>query len=147
VGGWQANAIGVLQSGLPFTVTTTGSPTNTGAGSRANLVSGVQPYPFNQTISEWFNPNAFTIPSAYNWGNAGRNLLRGPREINFDFTAQKNIPISEHKTLLFRAEFFNVFNHPQFTIPASTIGSGGVGSISSTSHPARQIQFALKFAF
>lgn len=147
VGGWQTNAIAVLQSGLPFTVTTTGSPTNTGAGSRANLVSGAQPYPSNQTINQWFNTSAFGIPPPYTWGTSGRNLLVGPREANFDFTAQKNIPISERKTLLFRAEFFNVFNHPQFAIPASTIGSAGVGSITSTSHPARQIQFALKFAF
>ncbi len=146
-GGWQINAIAVIQSGLPFTVTTTGSPTNTGAGSRADVVYGAPLYPSNQSISEWFNPQAFSIPTGYRWGNSGRNILVGPHETNFDFTAQKNIPITESKTLLFRAEFFNVFNHPQFAIPASTIGSGGVGSISATSHPARQIQFALKFAF
>jgi hypothetical protein len=49
--------------------------------------------------------------------------------------------------LIFRAEFFKAFNHPQFTLPASTIGSTGVATISATARPSRQIQFALKFAF
>ena len=146
-GGWQINAIAVVQTGLPFTVTTTGSPTNTGAGSRANVVPGIDSVPANQSINSWFNPAAFAFPSAYNWGDVGRNTLRGPDEVNFDFTAEKKFPIAENKNLLFRAEFFNLFNHPQFAIPASTIGSAGVGTITSTSHPARQIQFALKFLF
>ena len=147
IGGWQLNGIAVIQTGLPYTVTTTGSPTNTGAGSRANIVPGAADYPTNQSINEWFNPAAFAFPTPYNWGNAGRNLLRGPREVNFDFTLEKRIPIVENKNLLFRAEFFNIFNHPEFAIPASTIGSAGVGTITSTAHPSRQIQLALKFTF
>ncbi len=146
-GGWQLNSIAVLQTGLPFTITTTGSPTNTGAGSRANVVPGITSAPANQSINSWFNPAAFSFPTAYNWGNLGRNTLRGPDEVNVDFTVEKKFPIVENKLLLFRAEFFNIFNHPQFAIPASTIGSAGVGTITSTSHPARQIQFVLKFRF
>jgi hypothetical protein len=53
----------------------------------------------------------------------------------------------EKADLQFRAEFFNVLNHSQFSIPASTIGSTGVATITSTSHPARQIQFVLKLNF
>jgi hypothetical protein len=53
----------------------------------------------------------------------------------------------EKADLQFRAEFFNVLNHSQFSIPASTIGSTGVATITSTSHPARQIQFVLKLSF
>ncbi len=146
-GGWQINGIAVLQTGLPFTVTTTGSPTNTGAAGRADVVPAVSAAPANQSISSWFNPAVFAFPTAYNWGDAGRNTLRGPDEVNFDFTAEKKFPIMETKNLLFRAEFFNLLNHPQFAIPASTIGSAGVGTITSTSHPARQIQFALKLVF
>ncbi len=147
VGGWQLNGIAVIQTGLPFTVTTTGSPTNTGAGSRASVVPAAADYPASQSISEWFNPAAFSIPTPYNWGNAGRNILTGPREVNLDFTLEKRIPIVENKSLMFRAEFFNILNHPEFAIPASTIGSAGVGTISSTAHPSRQIQLALRFAF
>jgi tRNA(Arg) A34 adenosine deaminase TadA len=47
--------------------------------------------------------------------------------------------ITEGEDLTFRGEFFNIFNHPQFAIPASTIGSAGVGTITSMSHPSRQI--------
>jgi hypothetical protein len=102
--------------------------------------------PAHQSIAQWFNPAAFTIPTNYNWGNAARNSLVGPDNINLDLTAAKRIPL-EKANLQFRAEFFNVLNHSQFSIPASTIGSAGVGTITSTSHPARQIQFVLKLNF
>ena len=141
------NAISVLQSGYPFTVTVTGSPTNTGAADRANLVAGVSTKPASQSITNWFNLAAFSIPTAYNWGTAGRNILRGPDTVNLDATAEKRIPIRESREVDFRAEFFNVLNHPQFTLPATVIGSAGVGTITATARPARQIQFALKILF
>jgi hypothetical protein len=70
---------------------------------------------------------------AYNWGNSGRNILRGPDEINLDSSAEKKFPITEGATLLFRVEFFNMFNHPQFQIPAT--------------NTARQMQFTLRLSF
>ena len=116
------------QSGLPFTVTTSGTATNTGASaSRANVVPGAAQYPANKSVSQWFNPAAFSVPTAYNWGNSGRNILRGPDEINLDSSAEKKFPITEGTNLLFRFEMFNMFNHPQFTIPASVIAQGGRG--------------------
>jgi Carboxypeptidase regulatory-like domain len=145
--GWQVNGISVIQTGYPFTVTVTGSPTNTGATDRANIVPGVSLYPANQSINQWFNPAAFSIPTAYNWGNSGRNILRGPATVNFDFTMAKRIAIRESKELNFRAEFFNIFNHPQFTLPASTVGSAGLGTITATARPARQIQLVLRLLF
>ena len=66
---------------------------------------------------------------------------------DFDFTAEKKFLFTETRQLWFRAEFFNAFNHPQFLVPASTIGANGVGTISATARPARQIQFALKLLF
>jgi hypothetical protein len=146
VSGWQVNGISAIQSGYPFTVSTTGSPTNTGAAGRADVVPGANPIPAHPTVQEWFNPAAFSVPTAYNWGDAARNSLRGPRNVNVDLTAAKQIRFAE-KELQFRAEFFNAFNHSQFAIPASTIGSAGVGTITSTTHPARQIQFVLKLNF
>jgi len=147
IGGWQLDAISVFQSGQPFTVTTSSSPTNTGAAGRANVVPGVPLYPSSQGPSLWFNPAAFTTPLPYNWGNAGRNILRGPGAANFDLTAEKKFLFAEARQLWFRAEFFNAFNHPQFLLPASTIGATGVGTISATARPSRQIQFALKLLF
>ncbi len=148
LGGWQVNGIFTGQSGLPFTVTTSGTATNTGASSsRANVVAGAARYPANKTVSQWFNPAAFAVPTAYNWGNSRRNILRGPDEINFDSSAEKKFPITERTNLLFRFEMFNMFNHPQFQIPAAVIATGGVGSITSTSNTARQLQLALRLTF
>jgi Carboxypeptidase regulatory-like domain len=147
VGGWQVSAIAVLQSGQPFTVTTASAPTNTGTSGRADVIPSVPLYPANQSPGLWFNPLAFTTPQPYNWGNSGRNILRGPRATNFDFTAGKKLLFTESRQLWFRAEFFNIVNHPQFALPASTIGSTGVGTISATARPSRQIQLGLKLLF
>jgi Carboxypeptidase regulatory-like domain len=147
VGAWDLAGIAVLQSGLPFTVTGAGSPTNTGLGGRADIVPGVDPELEERTVDRWFNTSAFVIPTAFNWGNAGRNTLTGPPAYNFDFTLVKKFVFSEERQLLFRTEFFNAFNHPQFTLPSSTIGATGVGTVSATARPSRQIQFALKLVF
>ncbi len=148
LGGWQINGIFVGQSGLPFTVTTSGTPTNTGASAgRADVVSGAARYPTTKTVKQWFNPAAFSVPTAYNWGNSKRNILRGPDEINLDGSAEKRIPIKEGTDLLFRFEAFNMLNHAQFQIPAAVIAVGGVGSITSTSNTARQLQGTLRLTF
>jgi len=149
VEGWEFAGITVLQSGLPFTVLGAGSPTNTGAGTRADVVPGADPRPASRTINAWFNTAAFSIPSAarFAWGNAGRNILTSPSVYNFDLTIIKKFPIREGQHLVFRAEFFNALNTPQFALPAATIGATGVGTISATLRASRQIQFALKYAF
>jgi len=144
---WELAGIAVMQGGLPFTVTATGSPSNTGNGTRADVVPGVDPKLENRTIDRWFNTAAFSIPTPFNWGNVGRNTLTGPPIYNFDLTATRKFPFGEGRFVMFRAEFFNAFNTPQFTLPASTIGNTGVATISSTARAARQIQLALKVAF
>jgi len=146
-GGWEVGALSVLQAGLPFTVTVPGSPSNTGAGSRANPVPGVNPIPANRRISFWFDPAAFAIPPAFTWGTLGRNTLRAPALYNFDYSVAKKFAFSEHRQLEFRTEFFNGLNHPQFGLPAATAGVGGAGSITSTQRSNRQIQFALRLTF
>jgi hypothetical protein len=148
LGGWQINGIFVGQSGLPFTVTTSGTPTNTGASAgRADVVPGVAQYPTTKTVKQWFNPAAFSVPTAYNWGNSKRNILRGPDEINLDASAEKKFPVKEGTDLLFRFEAFNMLNHAQFQIPAAVIAVGGVGSITSTSNTARQLQGTIRLTF
>jgi hypothetical protein len=77
----------------------------------------------------------------------GRNTMRGPGIWNLDLSAAKKFNFSETRRLEFRAEFFNSLNHPQFGLPGSTIGVGGVGTITSTQRANRQIQFALRYAF
>jgi hypothetical protein len=149
VGGWELDSILAVQTGLPFTV---GAPsaTNNGTTSRADIVPGATNYPGAQTLQQWFNPGAFSIPVAkcYCYGNSGRDILTGPRAVNLDLTAARRFRITESVNLAFRAEFFNSLNHSQFAIPSNTaIGSNGVGSITSTARPSRQIQLALRLVF
>lgn len=147
LGNWEVGGVAVMQSGLPFTATVPGSPSNTGAGSRANPVPGVSTEVANQSVTGWFNTAAFATPAAFTWGTLGRNTLRGPAIYNFDMSASKKFKWGESKELGFRAEFFNAFNTPQFALPAATIGAAGAGTITGTQRSARQIQFALRFAF
>jgi hypothetical protein len=98
-------------------------------------------------------------------GNVGRNCLRGPRQVNLDFSIAKLFPLAESRSFEFRAEFFNLFNHPNFANPISNLNAlfassgsidpatgqvlnaGNFGRIISTSTNPRIIQFALKFNF
>jgi hypothetical protein len=85
------------------------------------------------------------------WGNAPVGIITGPGQWNWDMSLQKNTKITEWGTLQFRAEFYNIWNHPQFSNPISTAYSGTPGStfgqIQSTSVEPRIIQFGLKFLF
>ena len=92
----------VYKTGLKLTVTANGSQTNTGDGGRANVVPGVDEYPAEKTINRWFNPAAFSVPTAFNWGNVGRNTLRVPSVTNFDLTASNKFVITECTDLNFR---------------------------------------------
>jgi hypothetical protein len=93
-------------------------------------------------------------------GNVGRNVLRGPRQTNVDFSVIKRFPLGEAKSLEFRAEFFNVFNQVNLDNPNGNLNSASVnpstgqilnpgdfGRINSTSNNPRLIQLALKFNF
>jgi hypothetical protein len=144
---WEIGAIAVMQSGLPYTVTVPGSPSNTGAPSRANPVAGVSANPAQQSLSQWFNPAAFATPPAFTWGTLGRNSLNGPALYNLDTVLSRKFKLGEHRELAFRWEMFNAPNHPQFGLPASTVGVGGAGTITSTARSNRQMQFALRLAF
>ena len=82
----------------------------------------------------------------FTYGTLSRNALRGPGINNFDLSLTKRTQITESKSLEFRAEFFNAFNHAQFLNPANTGDTGTFGQISTTRQP-RLIQFGLKFYY
>ncbi len=144
LGGWQTNGILTAQSGLPFSAVLQTSTTNTGTGSRPD-VAGTPVYP--HTLQHWFDPSAFSTPAPYTYGNAGRNTLVGPGRVNWDMSLFKNFVIHEQMRVEFRAEAFNVFNHPQFGLPNASIGNAQVGSITSTVGNPRQLQMGLRFQF
>lgn len=154
--GWQINAIATANSGTPFTVYDTAnvalqatSPPISGyAASRPDLVSDPNAGP--HTIQAWVSRSAFRrlTPGveAGKFGNAGRNIARGPGFANVDLSLLKNFPVRESMRLQFRAEAFNVANHPNFGLPISDLASPNFGRILSAS-PARLIQIALKLIF
>ncbi len=116
----------------------------------------------SQSVSQWYNPACYVSPSSlavgpgYGFGDSGIGNLRSMRWINVDFALAKDIPITETKTLQFRAEGFNVFNHMVLGIPGNSIapsfsnGSisyGSAGVISSIANTPRELQLAVKFLF
>ncbi|MBV9680032.1 MAG: TonB-dependent receptor, partial [Acidobacteriaceae bacterium] len=143
-GGWQFAGIVTFQSGFPFSPTQSVDPSNTGYDYRPNVVGN--PIPAQQTIQQWFNPLAFAVPIAYTFGNAGRNILRGPGLQNWDLSLLKNFYFTERTYLEFRFEAFNAFNHPHFFNPDSNIQSPTAGKITSASDP-RILQLAMKIYF
>ena len=156
-GGWQINGITVLRGGLPVNPSCGCDSAGIGNfGTRPDLVPGEPLTPANKDIpNNQFNIAAFTVPETGRFGNAGRNILRGPAALNWDFSLFKNFRVREGQTLQFRAEMFNMFNTPQFRNPGANLaGPASFGrSFSTHSTPYtgfgsnRQIQFALRYSF
>jgi hypothetical protein len=128
LGGWQISGITTAQSGEPTTIINGGYYDNAGvgnsvgSGSYADLVGdphGPKPT-FNQVPGIvygplLYNPGAYSQPTGLTFGDSGRNSLAGPGRLNFDMGLFKRFKVTESKALEFRAEAFNVFNHPQWT--------------------------------
>jgi hypothetical protein len=154
-GGWQFGGIMLLRGGLPLTVTQTQGVLSTGTGNRPNRVCDGKLD--NPTIDKWFDLSCFT-PTTENtatYGDAGRNIIRGPGSFNIDASLIKNTKIGRFATE-FRLEAFNVLNHPQFANPNTTIGNAAAGVISAMlSNPScsvcgtveRNIQLGFKVRF
>ena len=152
LGGWQINGITTAQNGMPFTPTISTDVINSGPGGALRpdrLASGQ--LASGQTIRHWFDVSAFAVPGTlgtapYQFGNSGRNILRGPDLVDFDFSVFKTYSITERVKLAFRSEFFNIFNHPNFNLPNAAIDTPQAGIITGVRAP-RQIQFGLKLTF
>lgn len=155
LGGWQLNGISTLQGGRPFTVFATPNVSNTGGCCfRADALRDPHLSRSQRSVSRWFDTEAFALPQPFTFGNAGRNSVFGPGQVNFDISFFKNFYLNPDATgnfrpneVQFRMEFFNIFNTPQFQAPNSTFGTPQFGTISNLVYIARQIQFALKFRF
>jgi hypothetical protein len=124
------------------------SNTDGDAEERPNRVLGVPLYPSNQNANLWFNPAAFTATAFGTYGNSGRNIIYASPQVNFDTSLFKDFAIKEAAKLQFRAEVFNMLNHPNFRANSLNIyfDSPGAGQFTAA-QPARQLQFALKMIF
>lgn len=151
-GKWQFNGITTLQSGMPFGLTLSTDAANTSSQGtlRPNIVGKPVWNCGAGHLKACIDPSAFAVPALYSYGNAGRNILRGPHMFDTDLSVFKNFPIRERLKLTIRAEAFNVLNNPEFSNPNSSntnIQSPSFGSITSTSVSARQMQFGAKLSF
>jgi hypothetical protein len=144
-GGWQLNAIGSWQTGLPFTVGNGAARSNTGGTDRPNQVG--DPQLDDPTIQQWFNVQAFAAQPINTAGNTGRNTLHGPQQRRLDLSLFKTVGLRGPVRLQLRAEAYNVTNTPSFANPNANFGTAGFGSISSTVLIPRQMQFAVKVLF
>jgi hypothetical protein len=149
LGGWQVSGITTFQTGSPLTVLDSSDPSLDGdATDRPDLVGDPNQGPHR--VERFFNTAAFRpVPfGSGRYGNAGRNIVTGPGFNNFDFSLIKEIKLSETRYFQFRAEFFDLFNHPNFDLPVNDITSPNFGQIQNTKpNSERQIQFGLKFYF
>jgi hypothetical protein len=157
-GGWQVSGLLSYSSGQPLNVTNginqEWTPQN--QPERPNYIPGC-----NWRVglpTEWYNPACFSLPPVGIIGNLGRYALYGPGSVTQDFSVMKDTKITEKVNLQFRAEFFNIFNHPNFSLPTftnfvsgATPGTGAInpsaGIITTTVNSSRQIQFGLKMIF
>lgn len=151
LGGWQVSGIVQVQSGLPFTVFDDSDPSFDGETSdRPNLVGECNPSDFARTIDSDFNTSAFerVLPGSGLFGTAGRNACRARGTENVDLSVLKTFELNERFELQFRAEVFNLFNHPNFAPPVNNINSPDFGRILNTVRTnERQMQFGLKLEF
>jgi len=170
-GNWQLTTTALARTGFPVNVVLPSSytaPDGVSGTERPDLVPGFSlTPPGGRTISQWINPAAFALPAG-EFGTAPRNLVRGPGTWQIDLGASKDIPLREKWALEFRAEFYNVFNHPQLGQPQATCNlsssnptgcATGFGSIITTvntsvspmtpvgSGTPREVQFALRLQF
>jgi Carboxypeptidase regulatory-like domain/TonB dependent receptor len=172
--GWQVSAVVNVHSGLPFTPVLDFDNADVQSlltAERPNLVgnayAGVCPNGASVgTPSCWFNPSAFAVPPAGQFGNAGRNILRGPGFAQFDAALHKDFAIAERRKITVGVEAYNLFNHPNFGVPSNTqspLSLGGTGDaifkdaagnfaanagqILTTVGTGRQIQLVGRFTF
>jgi hypothetical protein len=148
LGGWSLGGIVTFASGFPFNIVQSGdSQNNDGLWERPDLTGQSVTLP-NSTPDLWFNTGAFQR-SVLHYGNSPRNPTLGPGTKAWDLSASKafKMPYREGHQLLFRSEFFNAFNTPQFDNPGNALGTGTFGVVTSTAIPSRQIQLALKYIF
>jgi len=161
--GWQLNGLSEMRSGFAYSATCSAcDPLGVSQfTSRADVVPGAPIYPSpNNLPNQQLNIAAFAPPPGSQAhpgtrvGDSARGQLRGPAVFNWDFSMFKAFKVRERHSFEFRAEFFNLFNTPQFNLPGSNITSAAnfgksTGTLTTVSNfgTQRQIQFGLRYNF
>jgi outer membrane receptor protein involved in Fe transport len=159
--GWQVNGITTFRSGRPLNICLQNE--NAGLGDfgiceRPDIIANPILNKSARTLDQWFNTAAFAQPALGTFGNGGRNPVRGSGINNWDLSIFKVTEIpwfgrhsgwyaAENAKIEFRAEMFNVWNHPQFGDPGTTLGDASFGKITGIGINPREIQFGLRVEF
>jgi hypothetical protein len=153
--GWQLAGISTFTTGTPVDLTESGDDSLCGCDSLGTPAVQVpnwngQPLQFynarSQPGNQWFSTSGFSPMQLGVGGNASRRFFTGPGLVNTDLALGKDTRIKEHVTLQIRAEFFNIFNHTQFTNPVGNISSPLFGDVTGANNP-RIGQVAAKIIF
>ncbi|MBK9168629.1 MAG: TonB-dependent receptor [Bryobacterales bacterium] len=145
---WELRSIVTAQAGQPFTPVLRFDNSNTGNSGgifgldRPNLVG--DPKLAARTPERWFDTGAFAVAPPFTFGNAGRNIVRGPGVLQFDLAAGRRFILSERFTLLTDAQAFNLFNRTQFDLPELFADQPSTFGRIFSARPPRQLQFALR---
>ncbi len=146
LGGWQTNGIFTVQTGIPVDPSVGLQLSGTQTGTRPDAICN--PNSFNHSVNEWFNTACFSDSFTGRYGTSGRDVIIGPGTVDLDYAMLKKFSLGkETRFLQFRAEVFNILNHPIFDNPNAVFTSATFGKITTASANARQIQFALRLAF
>ncbi|MBZ5618675.1 MAG: TonB-dependent receptor [Acidobacteriia bacterium] len=153
-GGWQINGITTLQSGTPFNLSMNTDAANTSSQGpqRPDLLKTPVYNCGAGHLTGCIDKTAFAVPGniaqgIFAYGNAGRNILRGPHMFDTDMSLFKTFPIKERMRFTFRAEAFNIWNNPEFSNPNANIEAATFGNITSTSVGSRVMQLGGKLSF
>jgi hypothetical protein len=149
---WRASTIFQAQSGFPLTISVFGDTANAGTALgenpvRANVTGKAVFGPGTRNATTWFNPAAFAAPTAYTFGNAGRNSVVGPGMQTMDVSVVRSFAIRELLRLETRGEFFNALNHTNLGTPNRFVNTAGFGSITEVTTPGREIQVSARLSF
>ncbi|WP_419806920.1 TonB-dependent receptor domain-containing protein [Terriglobus sp.] len=158
--GWQVSGIAIARTGLPLNVTISRSASTIPDGNslspqRPNLVPGVSFVPAaGRTPQHWINAAAFVLPPSGTFGNAPRNLLRGPGTWQIDGAVQKDLLHLDRYAVSLRGEGFNLLNRAQYGLPATNVSATNFGQITSQLNPGatgtatqRVFEFGLRITF
>lgn len=150
--GWRLSTIYQIQSGFPFTVSVFGDTANAGTilgenPIRANYTGAPVFGPGTRTADRWFNPDAFSTPEAYTFGNVGRNTVYGPGLQTLDAALVREFAVSETARLQFRGEFFNALNRTNLGTPNRFVNTPQFGTVTEAATPNRELQVSMRFSF
>jgi hypothetical protein len=147
VGGWQFQGVVSLMSGTWFSPSVSGVVNAPGNADRPNWVAPIRYLGGTGPGQQWFDPSAFAIPAQNTLGNAGRNIIQGPRYSNLDAALHREFRIREGMSLTLRVESFNFTNTPHYSNPNGNAQSPQFGQINGAEQDQRQYQLGLTLRF